>query len=182
MLALSVLPLVGLAVTSFQTVEWSGGGPVSHMGRANAATVRSSTTSCFAPASGTHDHLAFGAVAGQMVVDYWLAVLVSKITRGRVLYRAIFILPILIPGIVIGAIWKLMLNYDFGLAEQAAGFRRVVRTTGWERRRRRFFSVIVVDIWHWTPFCFLLFGGAGILAGCIRGGQDRWCGAVAGFA
>ena len=50
-----------------------------------------------------------------------LALLVSRIDRGRVLYRAVFILPILIPGIVIGAIWKLMLNFDFGLVNQALG-------------------------------------------------------------
>ena len=45
-------------------------------------------------------------------------------TRGRLLYRTIFILPILIPGIVIGAIWKLMLNFDFGLVNQAIGAAR----------------------------------------------------------
>ena len=45
---------------------------------------------------------AFGAVAGQMVLGFVLALFCSRITRGRVLYRALFILPILIPGIVVG--------------------------------------------------------------------------------
>ena len=38
--------------------------------------------------------------------------------RPRAATATIFILPILIPGIVVGAIWKLMLNFDFGLVNQ----------------------------------------------------------------
>ena len=78
-------------------------------------------------------------------------------TRGRVLYRAIFILPILIPGIVIGAIWKLMLNYDFGLVNQVIGLVGLEPHDWLGDAETALLSVIVVDIWHWTPFCFLLF-------------------------
>jgi multiple sugar transport system permease protein len=74
-----------------------------------------------------------------------------------VLYRTVFILPILIPGIVVGAMWKLLLNFDFGLVNQLialAGFDPV----NWlGARETALASVILVDIWHWTPFCFLLF-------------------------
>lgn len=100
---------------------------------------------------------AFAAVAGQMVIGFALAVLVSKIGRGRVLYRAIFILPILIPGIVIGAIWKLMMNYDFGLANTLLGFVGIAPHDWLGTPETALLSVIIVDIWHWTPFCFLLF-------------------------
>ena len=74
------------------------------------------------------------------------------------LYRTIFILPILIPGIVIGAIWKLMLNFDFGLVNQLlAPASASSPVTGSAIRDTALASVILVDIWHWTPFCFLLF-------------------------
>ena len=83
-------------------------------------------------------------------------------------YRAIFILPILMPGIVIGAIWKLMYNFDFGLDQPGARPRRhrAARLAG-RHATRRSLSVIVVDIWHWTPFCFLL-----LLAGLESLPQD----------
>ena len=45
----------------------------------------------------------------------------SRVSSGRVVYRTIFLLPILIPGIVIGAIWKLMYNPDFGVINQLLG-------------------------------------------------------------
>ena len=61
------------------------------------------------------------AVAGQMLFGFTLALLCCRVTKGRVIYRTIFILPILIPGIVIGAIWKLLLNFDFGMVNQLTG-------------------------------------------------------------
>jgi|HubBroStandDraft_4_1064222.scaffolds.fasta_scaffold02276_4 multiple sugar transport system permease protein len=168
MLALGVLPLANLVYTSFHTVTWSDG------------------RATFTPAGFTHylalvdDPLlraglkntvvfAVCAVGGQMLLGFALALLCSRVSRGRVLYRALFILPILIPGIVIGAIWKLMLNYDFGLVNQA------IELVGFEPRNwlgdsaTALASVIVVDIWHWTPFCFLL-----LLAGLESLPQDPY--------
>jgi multiple sugar transport system permease protein len=168
MLALGVLPLTNLVYTSFHTVTWAAG------------------LATFRPAGVTHylalpdDPLlraglrntivfAVGAVGGQMLLGFALALLCSRVSRGRVLYRALFILPILIPGIVIGAIWKLMLNFDFGLINQATDL------LGFEPRNwlgdgaTALASVIVVDIWHWTPFCFLL-----LLAGLESLPQDPY--------
>jgi multiple sugar transport system permease protein len=168
MLALGVLPFANLVYTSFHTVTWSAG------------------QATFTPAGFTHylalsgDPLlraglrntivfALGAVGGQMLLGFALALLCSRVARGRMLYRTLFMLPILVPGIVIGAIWKLMLNYDFGLINQ------VVELLGFEPRNwlgdstTALASVIVVDIWHWTPFCFLL-----LLAGLESLPQDPY--------
>ena len=97
------------------------------------------------------------AVGGQVVLGLLLAVLFSRITRGRMFFRAIFILPILIPGIVIGAIWKLMLNFDFGLVNKMLGAVGIAPHDWLGGSDTALLSVIAVDIWHWTPFCFLLF-------------------------
>ena len=96
------------------------------------------------------------AVLAEMVLGLALALLCARIGRGRVLYRAIFILPILIPGIVIGAIWKLMYNYDFGIINQIGGLLSLEPRDWLGDPATALLSVIVVDIWHWTPFCFLL--------------------------
>jgi multiple sugar transport system permease protein len=73
-----------------------------------------------------------------------------------VLYRTVFILPILVPGIVIGAIWKLMYNFDFGVLNQLVGVIGV-RPIDWlGNGATALAAVIAVDVWHWTPFVFLL--------------------------
>lgn len=156
MLALSITPLIGLLLTSFQNVAWVDGRAVRSW--AGLDHYRAMFGDALFGAGIWNTILfALGAVSGQMVLGFALALLVSKVSRARVLYRAVFILPILIPGIVIGAIWKLMLNYDFGLANQVLGLVWLGPFDWLGSSQTALLSVIAVDIWHWTPFCFLLF-------------------------
>lgn len=156
MLLLSVLPLVNLFATSLFNVTWAGGTSTwTFVGLSHYQALPSDTLL----QAGLVNTLVFAvlAVGGQMMLGFMLAYLVSRIERGRVLYRAIFILPILIPGIVIGAIWKLMMNYDFGLLNQFIGLVGLGPHDWLGSASTALLSVVIVDIWHWTPFCFLLF-------------------------
>lgn len=156
MLLLSVLPLANLFVSAFLNVDWVDGQAVhSAAGLSHFAELPNDTLF----RAGVLNTLifAFTAVFGQMLLGFMLALLCSKASGGRLLYRAIFILPILIPGIVIGAIWKLMLNYDFGLLNQFTALYGFLPHDWLGSYSTAMLSVVVVDIWHWTPFCFLLF-------------------------
>ncbi len=156
MVALSVLPLANLVLLSFYNIEWLEGRANWHpVGLANYRAL--ADDNLFGAGVLNTTIFAAAAVAGQMVLGFALALLCTKINRGRVLYRAVFILPILIPGIVIGAIWKLMLNFDFGLVNQALALVGIGPQDWLGASETALLSVIVVDIWHWTPFCFLLF-------------------------
>ncbi len=67
-----------------------------------------------------------------------------------------FLLPILIPGIIIGAIWRLMYNYQFGVVNQILDLVGLGPVDWLGSSSLALMSVIIVDIWHWTPFSFLL--------------------------
>lgn len=156
MLLLSVLPLVNLFLTSFYNVTWSGGQPSwTPVGLGNYAALAGDELL----RAGLLNTLIFAvfAVGGQMLFGFALALLCSRVTHGRVIYRTIFILPILIPGIVVGAIWKLLLNFDFGLVNQLIGLVGLDPMNWLGAKQTALASVIFVDVWHWTPFCFLLF-------------------------
>jgi len=99
---------------------------------------------------------AVAAVTMQMILGFFLALASSKVARGTFVYRTIFVLPILVPGIIIGAIWKLMYNYDFGVINQLTGLLGIMPWDWLGQKSTALLSVIVVDCWHWTPFCFLL--------------------------
>jgi multiple sugar transport system permease protein len=156
MLLLSVLPLVNLFLASFYSVTWANGLPTwASVGFANYNALLGDELL----RAGLLNTLIFAvfAVGGQMLFGFVLALLCGRVTRGRVLYRAVFILPILIPGIVVGAIWKLLLNFDFGLVNQLTGLMGFDPMNWLGAKQTALASVIFVDIWHWTPFCFLLF-------------------------
>jgi multiple sugar transport system permease protein len=152
---LSILPLINLIALSLHDVRWQDGRAVWNW---TGASHYSQLTDDRLLQTGVINTLVFSvlAVSIQVVLGFVLAWLVSRIHRGRVLYRTIFILPILVPGILIGAIWKLMLNFDFGLINDFLALFGVMPRDWLGTPALALPAVIVVDIWHWTPFCFLL--------------------------
>ena len=152
---LTALPLLNLLVLSVHEVHWiDRQSEWSFVGLANYARIPGDTLF----RAGVLNTVIFAvcAVALQMVLGLGLALLVSGIAHGRTLYRTVFILPILVPGIVIGAIWKLMYSFDFGVVNQAAMALGLPPRDWLGDPSLALASVIVVDVWHWTPFCFLL--------------------------
>ncbi len=156
MLVLGLLPVLNLVALGFFNVSWADGrstwrfvGATHYAALAADPLFRASlcNTALFA----------LGAVAGQMLLGFALAMLCSKAARGRVFWRALFILPVLIPGIVVGAMWKLLLNPDFGLVAQLLDGVGLPPVNWLGDASTALLSVVLVDIWHWTPFCFLLF-------------------------
>jgi len=154
-LAMSILPALNLMAMSVNEISWVDGKAVwSYVGFAHYARLAEDTL-LIAGLKNTAIFAIVG-VALQVLLGFLLAWAVSRIARGRVLYRTIFILPILVPGILIGAVWKLMLNYDFGLVNGLIGALGINPVDWLGTRAWALPSVIMVDIWHWTPFCFLL--------------------------
>ena len=166
LIALTVLPVFNLVALSFNDIAWMDGtARWSWVGGRHYAALPADTL--FASSIRNTAVFAVAAVAGQMILGFFLALFVSRTLRGRVLYRAIFLLPILVPGIVIGAIWKLMYNFDFGVINQVTGALGIAPRDWLGEGATALLAVIVVDIWHWTPFCFLL-----LLAGLESLPQD----------
>jgi multiple sugar transport system permease protein len=92
----------------------------------------------------------------EMILGFALALLVSRLPIATGVVRTIMVLPILVPPIAIGSMWKLMYNYEFGVFNQA------LRAVGLQpldwlgSRSLALTSVIAVDVWQWTPFVFLI--------------------------
>ncbi len=152
---LTILPLVNLLALSFNDVEWLNRKAVwDWVGLANYAALPEDNLL----RAGLLNTLIFAvvAVALQMLIGFTLALLTTQITRGRTFYRTVFILPILVPGIIIGAIWKLMYSFDFGVINAALVAIGLPPQDWLGNPDLALLSVIIVDVWHWTPFCFLL--------------------------
>ena len=154
-LAMSILPMLNLMAMSVNEITWVQGKAVwTYVGFQHYRRLTEDTL--LIAGLGNTAIFAVVGVAIQVALGFLLAWAVSRIARGRVLYRTIFILPILVPGILIGAVWKLMLNYDFSLVNGAIALLGIEPVDWLGTRAWALPSVIMVDVWHWTPFCFLL--------------------------
>ena len=165
-LGVALLPMAELVAMSVSQIQWREA--QAHWSFAGVANyVRLARDGLFRAGVVNTAVFALGAVTLQMILGFALALFTSKALRGRVFYRTVFILPILVPGIVIGAIWKLMYSFDFGVLNQILGVLGVGPVDWLGNTSTALAAVIAVDVWHWTPFVFLL-----LLAGLESLPQD----------
>lgn len=97
---------------------------------------------------------AFFCVSIEMVLGVGLALLLDRDIRGMSLLRTMFILPMMIAPVVVGLMWRYMYHPTVGT------FNRFLDGVGLPKvdwlGSHALTSVIIADIWQWTPFIFIL--------------------------
>src|SRR6185503_18673060 len=87
-----------------------------------------------------------------------LALLLNSQMRGRAVFRSLLLLPMMLPPVVVGVVWRLMLTSNFGAVNgtlKTFGIQTDALT--WTASPKlAMASVIVADVWQWTPFVFLI--------------------------
>ena len=98
------------------------------------------------------------ALVLELALGLCLALLLNSEIRARNLWRALFLLPMILPPVVAGVIWRLIYNPSFGVLNgilQMMGF-EIKKWTWLANPSIALLCVIVVDVWEWTPFVFLI--------------------------
>ena len=125
---------------------------------------------------------AAAALTCEFLLGLGLALLLNSQIRGRGLFRASLLVPMMLPTVVVGVVWRLMLNPDFGAINGTlARFGISKESLTWTASPRlAMLSVIAVDVWQWTPFVFLVLL-AGLQAipqepyeAALIDGSSRW--------
>jgi multiple sugar transport system permease protein len=97
---------------------------------------------------------AFFVVTFEMVIGVGLALLLDRDIRGMSLLRTMFILPMMIAPVVVGLMWRYMYHPTVGT------FNRLLDSIGLPKvdwlGQHALSSIIIADIWQWTPFIFIL--------------------------
>lgn len=91
-----------------------------------------------------------GAVPAEMVLGLLLAFLFNQPLLGRPMLRSVMILPLFATPLAVGYIFFTILYEEGG----PLGFLGIPFLSNPDLALA---SVILVDIWQWTPFCFLVF-------------------------
>jgi multiple sugar transport system permease protein len=102
------------------------------------------------------------AIPSEVLLGLAFAVLVHRSIRNALLRAIIYvlaILPIVIPPIATGVIWRLILAPDYGVLNLILiKLNLIANEIPWLLRPEpAMLSVAMVDIWQWTPFVFLIF-------------------------
>ncbi|CAN7682477.1 carbohydrate ABC transporter permease [Neorhizobium sp. LjRoot104] len=154
---LSIWPVINLAHLSVSDVKWASGSAVTNfVGLQNFHELFTGERVYWA---GVRNTIVFAvcAVTLQMFFGFTMALAVRRASKiGRSVLTAVFLLPIVIPPIVIGAMWRLLLGRDFGAVNSMLTFFGLPMVDWLGDPRFALMSVIIVDVWHWTPFVFLL--------------------------
>jgi multiple sugar transport system permease protein len=152
LLALSIYPFLYSVSVSLQTntpegVRW---------GLANFQRLLSDN---FFQTAMAHSFVyALVALSCEFILGLSLALLLNSKIRGRGIFRATLLVPMMLPTVVVGVVWRLMLNPNFGAINGTLkGIGIDTENLTWTASpRMALMSVILVDVWQWTPFVFLV--------------------------
>lgn len=99
--------------------------------------------------------LSVGAVAVEFVVGLALALLLYEPLRGAGLVKPLIILPLMIPPVVVGLNFRLILD-TFGPLNAFLHLLGVGSVDWLGHPVMAMVSVVLADVWQWSPFMFLI--------------------------
>lgn len=94
-------------------------------------------------------------VTVELALGLALAALLSQRFYGKNFFRVVYLIPMACPPIAVAFLWRMMLHPDIGVFNsilKLIGLQGVKWTTD---VRIAPFTIIMVDVWEWTPFMFL---------------------------
>jgi multiple sugar transport system permease protein len=104
------------------------------------------------------------SVGLELILGFALALMIKESFTGSGIVTTLILVPMLLSPVVVGLFWKLMYNPTFGYFNYLLGFTNA--STGPDMLASRFageivpdlalWSVVLVDVWMWTPFVMLL--------------------------
>ena len=99
---------------------------------------------------------AFTVVTLEVALGVGLALLLERPIRGMSVFRTIFIMPMMIAPIVVGLVWRYMYNEQFGPLAQFLRLLGAESPPWLSSPDWALPSIIIADVWQWTPFIFIL--------------------------
>jgi multiple sugar transport system permease protein len=94
----------------------------------------------------------------QVILGFMLALLLNQHLYGKAFFRGLFLLPWVIPGVVVALIWKWMLNDLYGVVNYYLGkIDPAWSGLAWfSDQRLAMPTVIAVNIWRGAPFVMVI--------------------------
>ncbi len=93
------------------------------------------------------------SVGGEMILGFGLALLLQAKFKGKGIISTLLVLPMTMSPVIVGLMWKLFMDPNWGMFNFLLGVGKI----DWAQDPNiNLYSIVMVDIWMWTPFVMLL--------------------------
>ncbi|MCL5985107.1 MAG: sugar ABC transporter permease [Actinobacteria bacterium] len=153
LLILSIFPLVYSLVLSFQKLNLQNS-TITFVGFGNYVALFKDKI--FWESLKIQLIFTFSAISLEFLIGFSLALLLNKEIRFGRVFRSIYLIPMMVTPMVVGLMWRLLLNADFGISRFIFDLLGLKNISLLGYSKTALLAVIFVDVWQWTPFVFII--------------------------
>lgn len=106
--------------------------------------------------------IAVGTVVIEYLLGFGMALLVWRDVRCKRFFRVLFLIPMMTTPVIMSVIWRTIFHESLGPLNDILSMVGVSQVPWLSTSGMAVVSVMIVEIWQWTPFMFLL-----LLAGLL---------------
>lgn len=96
------------------------------------------------------------AVGLELLLGLVLALVLSRDVPGIGAFRSLVLVPLALAPVVVGLLWRFMLNTEAGILNYIVSLFGLSRTDFLSNTTFALPVIALVDVWQWTPFMFLI--------------------------
>ncbi|HVQ74805.1 MAG TPA: sugar ABC transporter permease [Candidatus Binatia bacterium] len=149
----TILPSIFLVVTSFTPLDLTRPGSYRLEGTGNYRELIQDHR--FWNSVWVQARLSFWTVLLQLLIGLGLARLLHTRIRGAEAVRAAFIIPMVLPPVVVALTWKILFTPDVSVLNWALGLIGLPQPAWLTDSTLALWAIIIADVWEWFPFVFL---------------------------
>lgn len=97
-----------------------------------------------------------GAVTLEVIFGFALALLLNRDIKGQGLFRVLLLLPMMATPVAVGYTWRMLYHITNGPINHLLGLLGLPKGTWLSSGKTALMSVIITDVWQWTPFVFIV--------------------------
>ncbi len=153
-LAMAIFPLIFSLANSFMSLRLIPPRPARFVGLENYADLLADDR--FWQVVSTTSLIAFSSVAAQFIIGFAIALSLVKRVPGADFFRVSFLLPMLVAPVAVALVARQILNPTMGPLNQLTTFFGYANLPYLTETKWALGSLIVVEIWQWTPLVILL--------------------------
>ena len=154
LVVVTILPLLYLVATSFTPLDLTNPASLRWAGLMNYRQLAGDDR--FWNSVWVQARLSFWTVSLQLVIGFGVALLLNGRLRLLELVRSTFVVPMVLPPVVVALIWKILFTPDISILDWALGLLHLPQPAWLADPRLALWAVIIADVWEWFPFVMLM--------------------------